>query len=90
MDYAVHFGATAFLGERKMTTSTRGLSSACFPRTTGPSCSALIQVGAILAEQHVEWQASSRRHHATNMAATLKLDQRTTLELDAAKHEARH
>lgn len=41
-------------------------------------------VGAILAEQHDEWQTSDRRYLTMNNAAVLDLRQPITLELGAA------
>ena len=41
-------------------------------------------VGAILAEQHDEWQTSDRRYLTMNQFATLDLEQHLTLELEAA------
>lgn len=41
-------------------------------------------VGAILAEQHDEWQTSGRRYLTMNNVTTLELDPPITLELEAA------
>lgn len=41
-------------------------------------------VGAILAEQHDEWQTSGRRYLTMNNVTALELDQPLTLELEAA------
>jgi putative transposase len=41
-------------------------------------------VGAILAEQHDEWQTSDRRYLTMNNATVLDLEQPITLELEAA------
>jgi hypothetical protein len=44
-------------------------------------------VGAILAEQHDERQASDRRHLAMSSTVTLNLEQTITLGLEAIKPE---